>query len=527
MKKQPFFLNRLFLHPSSFILHPSKLYPVLLALFLCGCGNYYSVRIPYYLPANDNAVETKKALSSLYIVVRARPEPKKNALGNIVGALLKQRELEFNVFALAAKLSRTLSRPGTSVKAYRVSRSNKGPDPYAGYFAPAGVLEIKVSDPQVSVRKKERTSSYLDKQKKKRTVKSTVWVYSAAVTADIRLMAAPELRTLDKTAETFVTSEERLDDKKDIGDWYQERQETLFNDAAARLAGRYIDRPALRYRPVFSKKGDKEAARAADLARRDKWSAAEAVWNKRLKEGDDWRDMLNLAVAAEVRKDYVSAREYYLKARDAAAGDKEAGAARWKEILGDLEVMLSTGAAAAGPARDWFDVPAAVLPFANETTSIDGPPMLRTLFYEALKNGGYRVQALEETDKMLLSHGLTQGGQLGAADPAQFCEWLGVERLFYGDINEFGEVMAGVYNQRMIKGRLSLWDLKERNFIWSAEPSVVKVRTPKSLAGGLFSQLARGLLERLKNKPLAYEGSLFTAGAAETLPNRITLRIKD
>ncbi|MBI4802229.1 MAG: DUF799 family lipoprotein [Elusimicrobia bacterium] len=521
MKKQALFLNFLFPRPSSLLPHPFKLYAgVLFALFLCGCGNYYSVRIPYYLPDNDNAVEIKKALSSLYIVVRARPEPEENALGNLAGALLKQRDLEFNVFALARKIARALSKPGASVKAYRVSRSGEAADPYAGYFAPAGVLEIKVSDPQVSARKEERTSSYLDKQKKKQTVKSTVWVYSASVAADIRLMSGPDLRTLDKTAETFVRSEERTDNKKDTGGWYQEHQEALFNDAAARLAGRYIGKPVLRYRPVFSKKGDKEAVRASDLARKDKWSEAEAVWNKRLKEKGGWRDLMGLAVAAEVRKDYVPAREYYLKARDAAAGDKEAGAARWGEILGDLEIMLSSVPAAAGPARDWFGVPAAVLPFADETTSIDGPPMLRALVYEALKSGGYRVQALEDTDKILLSHGLTQGGQLGAAEHAELCEWLGVERLFYGDINEFGEVMAGVYNRRAIKGRLLLWDLKERNFIWNAEPSVVKVRMPKSLVGGLFSQLARGLLERFKNKPLAYEGALFAAGAAEALPNR-------
>ena len=230
--------------------------------------------------------------------------------------------------------------------------------------------------------------------------------------------------------------------------------------------------------------------------------------------------MLGLGVAAEVRKDFSAAREYYLRAREAAAGDKDAKAVRWRELLSDVELMLSTGPAAAAPERDWFSVPAAVLPFSDETTSIDGPPMLRTLFYEALKAGGYAVQPLEETDRLLLARGFTQGGQLRAANPAEICGWLGAERLFYGNIGSFGEVMAGVYNRRLIQGKLSLWDLSERDFVWSEEHSVVKVSTPKSLLGGLFSQLARGLLERVKGKPLAYEGSLFASETAETLPTR-------
>jgi hypothetical protein len=116
-----------------------------------------------------------------------------------------------------------------------VSRFKEDRDPYAGYFAPAGILEIKVSDPRVSVNKEERTSSYSDDQKKKQVVTSPVWVYTAAISADIRLMSGPDSRTLDKTAWTFAVSEERPDNKQDIGDWYEENQEKIFNDAAAKL----------------------------------------------------------------------------------------------------------------------------------------------------------------------------------------------------------------------------------------------------------------------------------------------------
>lgn len=481
---------------------------------LCGCGNYYAVGIPYRLPDKSSA-GVKSALSALYVTVKAQPEPEEN----IVGSLLKQQNTALNAYALGGKIAKALSAPGAGVRAYRVSRVKESADPYARYFAPSGLLEIKVSDPQVSLGKEERTSSYTDKDKQQQTVKTTVWKYSASIKTDIKLVSFPDGGTLDKADRTFVIVEERRDDSTGAPDWYREHEEVLFDDAASWLAGRYVGRPVQRSRPMFTVKDDKGSSRAVDLALREKWPQAEALWSERLKAGGGWRDLLGLGVAAEVRGDFATARAYYSKARDAAAGDKGARAVRWKEIFSDLDLMLSTGAASAAPARDWFAVPSAVLPFSDETTSIDGPPLVRTLFYEALKAGGYRVQAPEETDRLLLAHGFTQGGQLGAADPAQLCEWLGVERVFYGNISAFGEIMAGLYNKRTIQGRLSLWDLQEGNFIWSAEPSVVKVNTPKSMIGGLLSQLARGLGERLKNKPLAYEASLFTNGAAEALPN--------
>ena len=73
------------------------------------------------------------------------------------------------------------------------------------------------------------------------------------------------------------------------------------------------------------------------------------------------------------------AKNYYLGARESAAGDKEARPATWDEILRDLDIMLSTGSAARSVGDDWFAGSVAILPFTEETTSIEGPPMLRAL----------------------------------------------------------------------------------------------------------------------------------------------------
>ncbi|OGS07376.1 MAG: hypothetical protein A2270_00190 [Elusimicrobia bacterium RIFOXYA12_FULL_51_18] len=489
---------------------------------LAGCGNYSSVKIPYFLPAGGGIIETRRALSSLYISLKYPPQPEESFLGNIVGNLLNDPAAEFNNYALAEKIAGVFSGPGGKVLAYRVSRSTGDGDPYVKYFNPSGVLELKLSDPRFSVEKEDRSSEYYDKNRQRQTVKSTVWVYQAYVGAEIKLYSGSYVKALDTAHETFGCAEERSDAELSPAEWYAENEDRILNDAAVKLYARYIGREVLRSRVLFRKKGDKESAKASDLARRGKWAGAEEIWSRRLSGKNDWRDALGLAVSAEVRKDYSAARDYYLRAREASAGDKEALSTKWGEILEDLEVMLDTGSAAAqASGEDWFAPEAAVLPFTDETTSIDGPPMLRAIIADALKTAGYRVQALEDTDKILLARGFTQGGQLGAADRAELCKWLGVERLFYGDITDFGEIMAGVYNRRMIKGSVTLWDLKAGDFIWGISPSVVRVSTSKSFFGGIFFQLAKGMAERMKNKPLAYEGTVFAGKVIEALPNKI------
>ena len=412
-------------------------------LLLSGCGNYSSVKIPYILPGGGDLIETRRALSSLYISLKYPLPPEESPLGNILGTLLNGPAAEFNNHALARKTAAAFSRPGARVSAYRVSRSAGDGDPYAQYFSPSGVLELKLSALQFSAKKETRSSVYYDKNKQRQTVKNAVWAYQASVSAGITLYSGRYFKALDTAYETFGWTEDRPDNKKDPADWYAENENKILNAAAARLSARYDGREVLRSRPLFRKKDDKGSAQAADLARREKWDEAVEIWTRRLAGGGDWRDLLGLAVAAEVRKDYSEARYQYLKAREASAGDKEAASVGWGGILGDLAVVLDTGTAGVSAGEDWFAPAAAVLPFTDETTSVDGPPMLRVIIRDALKTAGYRVQALEDTDKILLEHGFTQGGQLGAADRAELCKWLGVERLLYGDIKEFGEIMAG------------------------------------------------------------------------------------
>ncbi len=494
-----------------------KLSLISLLAALAGCGNYFSVRVPYQIPDMPGAAAAGPALSALYVTVKTAPAAEENALGALAAALANKSGPDFRPAELARRAARALTRPGSRVCAWRVDKAGAA-DAFIPLIKPAGLLALTANRPSVSSKKEERASVYYDKKKQKQTVKNKVWVYSASMYAEIKLYSWPGAELLDSWSDNFSYSEDRLDDSRDAGDWYADVEEKLFGAVTARLVARYSGRPVDRFRPVFRKKGDKESEEAGRLAQRNSWGKAEEIWLRRDEAAGGWRDSLGLAVAAELKKNYSAAGVYYRRAQERSAGDKEAAPVRWGEIYRDLELVSSTRAAG-GCDGGWFGERTAVLPFSDETTSVDGPPLARQLVYESLKAGGYDLVPLEETDEILRRRGFSEGGQLGAAKPQELAAWLGAKRLVYCNVTDFGEIMAGVYNRRMVKGSVRVWEAAGPEI--SFEESVVKIKTPKSFAGGMFSQLAKGLVERIKNKPLAFETGLFSQQVTENLPNSV------
>lgn len=479
---------------------------------LAGCGGYLSVKVKHRLPAAQSAA--RPALGALHLVIKPPPRPAEGELSSLAGALLGRNSPDMNFQALALRVAKVLKQPGSKVCTWRVEKGGGNPSDFAERLAPSGLLVLTLGAPAVSAKKEERSAVQYDKKNQKQTVKSKVWVYTASLSAEVHLLAWPGEGVLDSWAYVFSVSEDRFDKSKDELDWYAANEGKLFAEMAERLADRYAGRVVERFRPVFSVKDDAEAEKAVKLAGNGKWEEASEIWAGRLSSGG-WRDQLGLAVAAEVRKDYGEAEEAYRRAQALAAGDKAAKPVRWQEIYRDLEKERSIPGARRCD-RSWFEVKTALLPFSDETTSIDGPVLARQLVFAQLKEAGYSLVPLEKTDEALRSRGFSDGGQLGAAKPEELAAWLGAGRLLYSNLTDYGEIMAGVYNRRMVKGSFRAWEAGEKEIAF--EESVVSVKTPKSLLGGLAGQLAKGLVERLKNRPLAYEAGIFSRQAAENLP---------
>ena len=142
---------------------------------------------------------------------------------------------------------------------------------------------------------------------------------------------------------------------------------------------------------------------------------------------------------------------------------------------------------------------------------------------EALARGGYAVGGLEEVDASLRRHGYSQGGQLRRGKPADFARWTGADRLVFGDVTEFRNVMLGFLGRREVAGRLWVWDAAAGAEVYSAEESAVSQdgTLDGGDAGGRFAgQLGKALLEGWLGKPLAAESALWVMRSLQGLPMR-------
>lgn len=489
-----------------------KALPLLALAALAGCGGYRSVRVKHKLPGAEAA--SSPALGAVYLVIKAPSAPGNQEVTALAGALLGKAGADINYQALARRVSMVMKKEGAHLCAWRVEKGTGEVSDFADRLNPTGLVVLSLGAPSVSVTKQERTAVQYDKKNQKQTVRNKVWAYSANLPAQVQLLSWPDNKPLDSWAYAFEISEDRFDKSKAEEDWYSDSEGRLYSEVADKLAGRYAARTVERWRPLFSVAKDTGSEKAAELASDGRWEEASAIWQSRLPAGG-WRDQLGLAVAAESGKDYPAAEEAYKRAQELAGADKEARKVDWRGILRDLEKERSLPAPAKCD-RSWFEEKTALLPFSDETTSIDGPPLARQLVFAQLKEAGYSLLGLEDIDETLRRRGYSDGAQLAAVNPADLAAWLGAGRLLYGDITDYGEIMAGVYNRRMVKGTLKLWEDREEDLEF--KESVVRIKTPKSLIGGLAGQLAKGLVERIRNKPLAYEAGIFSRQAAENLP---------
>lgn len=92
----------------------------------------------------------------------------------------------------------------------------------------------------------------------------------------------------------------------------------------------------------------------------------------------------------------------------------------------------------------------AVLPFANQTNSLEAPVLLQVLARQGLEKGGYAVIPAAEVAARLKEMGITDGGQLSSKKPADIAAALGATALFYGEVREFSYVTLAVYQKRAV-----------------------------------------------------------------------------
>lgn len=479
--------------------------PVLfLAAALAACG---PARIRVAYPAGDSPAEVAaaQALSQVYVV-------------------FSEEDGTEDLGAFAARLDEGLRARGGAVLAYRAAPP--GEDPFLPLLAPSSVLRVTLALGPLRRTDFEKEVKSKDKDGKESVQKQ------AYTRLERRLEASAVLTAPDGSAESFrrTVSAERSEEKPRAeaqklseASWQGRHAEPLLKAAAASLAAALPAPPTVtRHRDLHVEKEDAASKEASGKAAEGAWEQASALWAARLEEGrGGWRELWNLAVAAEQRKAYAEAERLFLKARDAAAGDPSA-TAPFAEAAADAgrgARLFSRSEAAAA----YFARPTAVLPFSDETTSVDGPANLRAMTAQTLARGGYATLDISDVDRALRRRGYSQGGQLKRGKPAEFARWTGAERLVFGDVTEFRNMMLGFLGRREVAGRLWLWDAESEAEVYSAEKSAVSQEGTLDGAeatGLLMGQLGKALLEGWTGKPLGAESALWVVRSLQGLPLR-------
>lgn len=488
-----------------------RIFPILgIVFFLWGCGAY-TVRVPHLMPRSEAERAYCQALGAVYLVVE-KPDLR----------------YDTDTALLASEIGTALEERGATLLAYQVVESPEEALPYIEKFKPQGVLTVTV--PSVGVDRRSRLKAVttgFDDDKSTNTV--SVWDYTTSLQLKGSLASQPQGTKLAHFSDRVIQTEES-GEPKEWEEWYGKVEGKLLRQAARSFVSQAVTSGVVRNRTLYYDSKDKTSVKAYQSAKKGDWDSARTLWSQRRdSRTGDWRDTFDLAVAAEERRDYEQAKLLYAEAR-ASSGPAGRGIP-WESILADLSGTITPPPLSEGLTH-WFSGRLAVLPFADETTSIDGPILIRQLCAKILSKAGYNVIPLEEVDRILSSRGYSDGAQLAKADPKDVAQWLKAERLLFGDIEEFNEVPLGVYHKRVVAGKMTLWDADTQNVLFTTDERTLTqyVMDPKDMDKGkkilarFGWQLAGGLFERLIRSPLGPETQIFVRRSLRRLPMRATRR---
>lgn len=490
---------------------------------LASCGKVYYVPVSHIFTQDGLVKQQYNALRHVYVMIK-KPSTltaldlKKTTTDISFG----DRSSGFDIRLFAHLLDKGLSRIGCSVLAYRVTDKAFKSDRYAKRLSPTGNLMVVFKNLKIKHVAEKEVKQVTDKKGNTTTRTYYKTAYTGSVIVSCKLRPPKSINMLFNITHPVTVKKEfnrapSVDDEITV-------IRSLVAQAAAILTAQLSPSLSVRRRPLYRSKDDNRSKEAYKLARKNKWDKAEEIWAGRLEAGvGDWRDSLNLGVSSERKRDYSKASAYYQKAREGSAGNKDTRGIKWDAINNDITQSLIRTLGPHTASEKWFGHRIAVLPFSDETVSIDGPVNIRKLVHDTLTKGGYAAIPLEEVDTVLRNNGFTQGGQLRATTPEKISAWLNADWLLYGHITEFNKINVGVYVKKSIEGVMYLWDRKKKKKFWTADKSINIHSIPSSIKNGgiiahFLKNIGESLIESIKNKPLSSESVGFVVKSLEQFP---------
>ncbi|MDO8446376.1 MAG: DUF799 family lipoprotein [Deltaproteobacteria bacterium] len=129
-----------------------------------------------------------------------------------------------------------------------------------------------------------------------------------------------------------------------------------------------------------------------------------------------------------------------------------------------------------------------LLPMRNDTNDVGGPDVVRSKMEAVLRDRGYNVKPVKESDQILRDQmGINLGGQLDMTTPQKLGEVLGVEGVFYGTLMDFEDTTAGVYNVKKVRAKFKFINTMTGDTIWERG---LGVKSEMRMSGGIGTATA-------------------------------------
>ncbi len=159
----------------------------------------------------------------------------------------------------------------------------------------------------------------------------------------------------------------------------------------------------------------------------------------------------------------------------------------------------------------------AVAPMENRSNDLSASDIIRDAFVEGIARKGMAVIPVAGSDRILRETlGISYGGQLPTTTPEEVCKALGVEAVFYGDVQEWSKTTAGIYNSSVVAAAFRMYG-KDGALLWEGNDRQVRQDVPRG-GGNLGAEIIAGALGNLLLNPMTPQGRRVGWNIARKLP---------
>ena len=159
----------------------------------------------------------------------------------------------------------------------------------------------------------------------------------------------------------------------------------------------------------------------------------------------------------------------------------------------------------------------AVAPVENRTNDLSGSDIIRDAFVEGVARKGLAVVSVAESDRILRETlGISYGGQLPTTSPEEVCKALGVEAVFYGEVQEWSKTTTGVYNSSTVAAAFRMYR-KDGSLLWEGNDRQVRQDVARG-GQNLGAEIIAGALGNLLLNPMTPQGRRVGWNIARKLP---------